>query len=583
MSLTRRTLLISALAVPPARALAQPATPVDIESALADHVAWVVALFDGGAADLTVADVEARFDETFRAVVPPDEFIATIQQLTTQLGPIELVEDQSTETSEFIGLFRSESGDGVMISIAVDPGTGLISGFFITPAALPSDATPAASPAASPIAAGPVIDDPEAQMALHADLVAEIRAVSEPVIDAVVAGDHEALVDLVTPEVVDAFQGSTIPDVIASYTTNQLQMVFAEEQIHFFGQWNDSEISGLVVFGPVSGGPAFSLTAEEPQDGELPSGRFSGAIQPEETELSIVFGTDADGNLTAALDFPAFGVEGHELSQVAYLPERPIGEMVGESVLAHGGVNNSHRADFTWGDHLLRVSAGIDVDAGQVNALQILPAIPTPLAAPNAPEAQASYHLPFEGLWWVFWGGETELLNYHAATSSQRHAYDLVIWKDGATYRGDGARNEDYWAWRQPVYAPASGTVVSVENDLADIEPNLPPGERGAGATPAGNHVVIEAAENEYVFIAHLQRGSVRPEVGDTVSTGDLIGLTGNSGNTSEPHLHIHVQDSPEVLDIESNGIPLAFASAVVDGEPVEDATLVQGSFVASP
>lgn len=152
MPLTRRTLLLAALIAPPARAAAQPATPVDLDATLADHVAWVVSLFDGRAADLTPAEVETRFDANFRSLVPPTELITTIQQLAGQMGPLELVEDQSTAPGEFIGVFRAASGDGVMISIAVDPKTGLISGFFITPASLPRDATSAASPAASPVA-----------------------------------------------------------------------------------------------------------------------------------------------------------------------------------------------------------------------------------------------------------------------------------------------------------------------------------------------------------------------------------------------------------------------------------------------
>jgi hypothetical protein len=144
MPLTRRTLLLAALIAPPARAAAQPATPVDLDATLAGHVAWVVSLFDGGAADLTPAEVEARFDANFRSLVPPAELIATIQQLADQLGPLELIEDQSSAPGEFVGIYRAESGDGVMISIALDPKTGLISGFFITPAA-----SPVASPVAS--------------------------------------------------------------------------------------------------------------------------------------------------------------------------------------------------------------------------------------------------------------------------------------------------------------------------------------------------------------------------------------------------------------------------------------------------
>ncbi len=584
MHLTRRTLLVAtALTLPPARALAQPATPADLDTTLADHIAWVVSLFDGGAADLMPADVERRFDATFRELVPPEEFIATIQQLAGQLGPLELVEDQSTAPEEFVGVFLSESGAGVMISIAVDPATGLIAGFFITPATLPASASPAATPAASPVAAEPVIEDPETQMAMYADLVADIRAVSVPVVEAILAGDHEALLELVSPEIASTFQGVSISDITEGYTERQVQMVYPEERANFFGKWDDAMIQGFVVFGEGDGAVPFQLQAVEPQTADLPSGRFDGAVATDMAELSVVFSTGPDGNLEARLDFPALGAEDHELSQVRYLPERPIAGMVEESVLAHGGVNTLHRMDFEWGDHLLRVSVGVDVEAQQAVSLTLLPAVPRSQEGPDAAESKATYHLPFEGLWWVYWGGDTQLRNYHAALPSQRHAYDVAIWKDGATFRGEGARNEDYWAWSQPVYAPASGTVVAVENGLPDIEPNLPPRERGTAQMPTGNHVVIETAASEYVFIAHMREGSVRPAVGDDVRTGDLLGLCGNSGNTSEPHIHIHVQDSPDALDLESNGIPLVFASAVVDGEPMEGAAPHQGSFVASP
>lgn len=45
------------------------------------------------------------------------------------------------------------------------------------------------------------------------------------------------------------------------------------------------------------------------------------------------------------------------------------------------------------------------------------------------------------------------------------------------------------------------------------------------------------------VELAHLQKGSVRVETGDPVKMGQSIALVGNSGNTSEPHLHIHAVD----------------------------------------
>lgn len=125
-------------------ALAQP-TPPEPRSTVDDHVAWVLSLFDGGAAELTEAEVETRFDSNFLRLVPPGEFIATTRQLAESFGALELIEDRSTDPGEFVGIFRAASGDALMISFAVNRRTGRMAGFFITPAAGPE---PIASPPA---------------------------------------------------------------------------------------------------------------------------------------------------------------------------------------------------------------------------------------------------------------------------------------------------------------------------------------------------------------------------------------------------------------------------------------------------
>lgn len=129
-----------------------PEVTLDSGDAVADHVDWVISLFDGGADDLAVEDVEVRFDSNFLRLVPPEEFTTTIRPLAETLGPLELVEKRATEENEHVAVYRAESGDVVMIGLAVDPVTGLMAGFFVIPTQLAgSDATPAASPAASPI------------------------------------------------------------------------------------------------------------------------------------------------------------------------------------------------------------------------------------------------------------------------------------------------------------------------------------------------------------------------------------------------------------------------------------------------
>src|SRR5690606_7128195 len=106
----------------------------------------------------------------------------------------------------------------------------------------------------------------------------------------------------------------------------------------------------------------------------------------------------------------------------------------------------------------------------------------------------------------------------------------------------------------QPVLAPANGTVAHATGDL----PDQAIGDTDR-ANPAGNHVAIDLGNDEYVFLAHLRRGSVAVKEGDTVAEGQVLGRCGNSGNTSEPHLHIHLQTSP-ILG-QGEGLPVFFNS----------------------
>ena len=185
--------------------------------------------------------------------------------------------------------------------------------------------------------------------------------------------------------------------------------------------------------------------------------------------------------------------------------------------------------------------------------------------------------LPFDDLWWVYWGGETVAQNYHAAYSEQRHAVDLVIWQNGSTYRGDGAANEDYFAWGQPALAPIDATVVDIVDEFdANTPGQLPENPPNA----FGNHIVLQVGNNAFLYLAHLQKGSIAVAKGDRVTAGTPVGRVGNSGNSSEPHLHIHAQNYGTLRD-PSVGLPLTFANVLVDGELEEMVNLTQGTFVA--
>lgn len=176
---------------------------------------------------------------------------------------------------------------------------------------------------------------------------------------------------------------------------------------------------------------------------------------------------------------------------------------------------------------------------------------------------------PAQGQWYVFWGGDTPRQNAHHAVLAQRYALDLVkttSFRGGLTHRGDGKRNEDYLCWNQPVVSPVSGKVTIVVNGVPD---NLP-GEMNPQMV-YGNVVMIQEDAGPVAVLAHFKLNSIRVKVGQRVKAGQLIGFCGNSGNSSEPHLHFHVQSrngfekgrgmKPYFKKVMLNGKPQTFVS----------------------
>lgn len=182
--------------------------------------------------------------------------------------------------------------------------------------------------------------------------------------------------------------------------------------------------------------------------------------------------------------------------------------------------------------------------------------------------------LPFTGEWYAFWGGHDAYQNYHVVAPTQRFAYDFLVVRDGASHTGDGAENTDYYCFGRPVLAPAAGTVTVASDTLPDNSP----GEMTAEAPP-GNHVVIDHGNGEYSLLAHFRSGSIRVSAGDPVRAGQVLGECGNSGNSSEPHVHYHLQTGPAFG--EGVGLPAPFTDFRADGEVVERGEPVRGQMVA--
>ena len=176
-----------------------------------------------------------------------------------------------------------------------------------------------------------------------------------------------------------------------------------------------------------------------------------------------------------------------------------------------------------------------------------------------------NYRMPICDEWFVYWGGTNEFENYHYAYENQRYAYDLVQVKNGKTYHGTNLINENYYAFGTNVVAPFYGKVVKVVDGLKD---NIP-GEMD-GKNSAGNYVIILHPNKEYSMIAHFKKDSIVVKKGETVNEGQLIGQCGNSGNSSEPHIHFQVMDDPSLNLGKSIRIQFQDQSEPVQGDRVK-------------
>ena len=171
-----------------------------------------------------------------------------------------------------------------------------------------------------------------------------------------------------------------------------------------------------------------------------------------------------------------------------------------------------------------------------------------------------AYQLPFKGRWLVYNGGISPVDSHSWGVITQRYAYDFVIADEQMRrHIGNGTQLEDYYCYRTEILAAADGRVVKVVDNIRDA-PFV-----GYGIADfltrnfIGNHVIIKHATNEFGVYAHLKRESIVLAVGDQVRLGDIIGQCGHSGFSSEPHLHFHLQSSPNFYF--SFGIPIRFSS----------------------
>ncbi len=259
----------------------------------------------------------------------------------------------------------------------------------------------------------------------------------------------------------------------------------------------------------------------------------------------------------AALVYNALNNEEYQPLYLAFskdmanaMPADKVGEFFTE-VREQFGTLREMKYEETHGKHALydmllingRLQLQLTVDdSGHVAGFRLEPHAPYkdyPIITRN----KTPLSLPFKGQWYTVWGGDTPEQNYHVDSRAQKGAFDFVVIDDkGNTYKGDGKQNADYYAFGKEIIAPCDAVVTDVVDGVRD---NVP-GEMNTMFVP-GNMVILKTSNDEYLFFAHFKQYSIQVKPGDKVKKGQMLGYCGNSGNTSEPHLHFHIQNTYDI------------------------------------
>ena len=240
-----------------------------------------------------------------------------------------------------------------------------------------------------------------------------------------------------------------------------------------------------------------------------------------------------------------------------------------EFIKYENGTYASYKTNFERA--LFSINISLDKN-GKINGLFVKPFKESNL--PKLERNTTEMILPFKEEWTVFWGGDTKELNYHVESEAQKNAFDIVITdKNGKSFKTDGKTNEDYYAFGKELIAPCDAEVVLSVDGIKD---NIP-GELNPIYIP-GNTVILKTKNDEFLFFAHFKQNSIVVKQGQKVKQGELLGLCGNSGNSSEAHLHFHIQNIEDMN--KATGAKSYFSEIFVNGKLKKDYSPIKGEKV---
>lgn len=176
---------------------------------------------------------------------------------------------------------------------------------------------------------------------------------------------------------------------------------------------------------------------------------------------------------------------------------------------------------------------------------------------------KSKYILPFEEKWSVVNGGVYNEVSHSWSILPQRYAYDfLVIDEYGKSHTGDGKSVESYYCYGRNIISPADGEVVNVGDKCADSKVYADGTVDCSASDIRGNYIMLKHNDNEYSTIAHIMPKSILVAVGQKVKQGEIIARCGNSGNSSEPHIHFQIQDGKNFFA--AAGLPIQFSDITI-------------------
>ena len=265
--------------------------------------------------------------------------------------------------------------------------------------------------------------------------------------------------------------------------------------------------------------------------------------------------------LLAALYTALIAVAGVWLVLPWYLPLVYAVAILFAAIRSGGQLADTRAEPTRWQDTAM--SAGIGLGTlGSAGALALA------LAGHRMPPDAVRLSFPLhQGTYLVVNGGGTELINAHLRTLTdprfsawrgQSRGVDIVR-LNAAGLAARGLLPSDpaaYTIYGDLVAAPCAGRVVAAVDGIVDMRP--PETDR---QHMAGNHAILECGEI-WVVLGHLRQGSVAVQQGDSVAVGAPIGRVGNTGNTDEPHLHIHAQrPGTDAAPLSGEPLPIRFGA----------------------